>query len=209
MVRQESCNLLRDEQPYRYSGGYDLDGLKHGEGKITWDSGDKFEGTFSRDIRDGIGILRLADGCTYNGGWKSDQFHGSGTWRVPDGYCYTGQYENGQCNGRGFCKFPNHDQYIGEWKDGLMHGQGVYSHATKEVYEGMHCRGKRHGPGRLTKKYGMIDVLQHQEGTKIGEGVRWSKNKGKAWFLKNGKKKQRILLKKAKSITTGILGCEV
>lgn len=68
----------------RYDGGFD-DDAKEGWGTYTWGArsafaGDRYEGGFSKDRRNGYGIYVWASGDSYAGPWKDDALTG---WMPP------------------------------------------------------------------------------------------------------------------------------
>ncbi|XP_062611375.1 MORN repeat-containing protein 1-like isoform X3 [Saccostrea cucullata] len=86
-----------------YEGGYEGN-MKHGVGvmmyakKIRSDgcrNGDRYEGLWVNDIREGRGILYTIDGSVYEGDFKSDAFNGRGKMHHSSGLIYDGQWING------------------------------------------------------------------------------------------------------------------
>jgi len=69
-----------------------------GCGKITklWADGEKFEGTYNNDRRNGIGRYQFADGTAYQGDFKDGPYHGAGSMTWPDGFKYEGVWDHGQ-----------------------------------------------------------------------------------------------------------------
>jgi 1-phosphatidylinositol-4-phosphate 5-kinase len=68
-----------------------LDGRWHGKGKISFPSGDTYDGEWSMGLRDGVGIYVYAtDGTVYEGDWKGGLKHGHGRLRYRNGDEYEG-----------------------------------------------------------------------------------------------------------------------
>jgi hypothetical protein len=75
------------------------DGLRHGQGKFTWNNGD-----------------------TYNGSWFEDKRHGQGIYIWGDGSKYKGHYSYGVRSGYGIYYYTNGTIYEGTWQSNLKHG---------------------------------------------------------------------------------------
>nr|XP_022338314.1 MORN repeat-containing protein 1-like isoform X4 [Crassostrea virginica] len=86
-----------------YEGGYESN-MKHGMGvmmyskKIRLDGcrdGDRYEGMWMNDMREGKGILYGSDGSVYEGNFKGDSFNGKGLMHHISGLVYDGLWING------------------------------------------------------------------------------------------------------------------
>jgi hypothetical protein len=73
-------------------------GKKHGRGVKTWPNGDRYEGTFVEDFREGEGTYAWGRGPwageSYRGAYLRDRRHGFGTYRWTTGDVYAGPWEN-------------------------------------------------------------------------------------------------------------------
>ena len=59
--------------------------------------------------------------------------------------------------------------------------------------------GKREGRGKLQLLNGTADIYRYVNDERIGDGVRWSKDRTKAWRLDyKGKKRNKVTLEEAK-----------
>lgn len=88
-----------------YKGAFRA-GRKHGKGVKTWPaSGDRYEGEFNDDGKQGVG--------TYIWGPRS-------AWA---GETYTGSYINDRRDGFGVYEWPSGDRYAGTWKNDVVTGQ--------------------------------------------------------------------------------------
>ena len=78
--------------------------------------------------------------------------------------------------------------------------------ANGNSYEGEWAEGKRHGKGTDTYADGKVDVGCYEAGEKVGQGVRWSADRTKAWKLQDGGTSpwSRISLGKAAKIAARI-----
>ena len=70
----------------RYSGGWH-NGLMEGFGVYVWSSGfiKKYEGEFKQGVKEGKGILCLADGRQYKGVFKQNKLQGEVQEIMPSG----------------------------------------------------------------------------------------------------------------------------
>jgi len=126
--------------------GETLDGMKHGEGTLTWDDGDKFEGVFHRDekVR---GTFTWKGGDRYTGEWKNSLMHGKGTYYYRNGRKYEGNWVAGYKEGFGTFTWPNGDSYEGEFHRDKCNGIGTQKFADQRIYKGQWSNNKKHGYG--------------------------------------------------------------
>jgi hypothetical protein len=189
-----------------YQGPYNDCGQRHGEGEMIWSNGDVYRGAFVCDFRQGHGTISFAnapqhstpsstqqqqqqpqplpsDGGEYVGDWSQDQMHGSGTRRFPNGDVYMGEYNRGFRHGQGRFYYANGDLYWGAWQNNQMHGPGRYYYASGQRFEGTFGHGKRTGKGKLQRTDGMLEIFQYVNDQRVGQGVRWSADRSRAWRL--------------------------
>ncbi|HEM4882923.1 TPA: hypothetical protein U1138_001999 [Streptococcus suis] len=76
--------------------GYVVANKMNGQGKLTFDNGDVYEGQFKNGI-----------------------FHGQGTYTSASGWVYTGQFKNGYANGKGKLTTEGQATYEGTFKQGI------------------------------------------------------------------------------------------
>ena len=173
-----------------YTGPYNVLGQKHGMGEMVWSNGDCYRGEFVADQRQGQGTLTFAsrsshmdDGGEYVGQWHHNQMHGDGTRRYPNGDVYNGSFQHNERHGQGRFYYSNGDMFWGEWRHNQMHGIGRYYYASGQRFEGMFVASKRNGKGKLQKTDGTIDIHQYINDERVGQGVRWSADRSKAWRI--------------------------
>jgi hypothetical protein len=164
-----------------------------GQGKIIWWNGDVYQGSFVNDTREGHGTLTFGspsgannqteDAGEYVGEWRQNQMHGSGTRRYPNGDVFMGDYENGKRQGQGRFYYANGDMYWGGWHNNQMHGEGRYYYASGQRFEGRFAYNKRTGKGKVQRTDGSLEIFQYVNDQRVGQGVRWSPSRAKAWRL--------------------------
>jgi hypothetical protein len=173
-----------------YEGPYNDYGEKHGQGDMFWSNGDVFQESFVNNVREGHGTLTFGpsgvnktDGGEHVGDWRNNHMHGSGTRRYPNGDVFMGQYEYGKRHGDGRFYYANGDLYWGNWCNNQMHREGRYYYLSGQRFEGIFISSKRNGKGKLQWTDGTFDVFQYINDQRVGQGVRWSADRSKAWRL--------------------------
>jgi len=89
-----------------YTGEFHL-GKKHGKGVKSWPWGDRYEGEFADDYRDGWGIYTWGERSLFAG----DRFEGA--------------YTLDKRNGYGVYNWESGDSYAGPWKDDAIAGRAT------------------------------------------------------------------------------------
>lgn len=115
----------------RYDGGW-KDDLKDGQGKLVTDSS-IYTGLFKNNLLEGAGKLSFNAGGEYQGNFKNDKYNGTGTRKSAAGDKYTGEWYEGKENGTGSCIYADGCKYDGGWKDGAKDGAGVLYDPTGAV----------------------------------------------------------------------------
>ena len=136
----------------RYEGHFNENGVPHGEGKITYEEGDVYEGELVDGKRSGKGKMTYKNGNIYEGEWAEDVRHGHGSLTYPSGYEYKGNWLNGKREGHGTQSYRNGDVYDGDWSNNEPHGHGKYTYAAdveRSVYVGELSNGKYKGQGTM------------------------------------------------------------
>ncbi|CRH85842.1 Uncharacterized protein conserved in bacteria [Chlamydia trachomatis] len=88
-------SLTLDNGKITYTG-YTTNHKLTGQGKVTFENGDVYQGQF-----------------------KNGLFHGQGTFRAKAGWTYTGAFSNGRPNGQGKLKTEDKTIYQGKFKQGI------------------------------------------------------------------------------------------
>ena len=183
-----------------YKGEYNTMGKRHGDGELNWSNGDKYVGRFKNGYIEGRGTISFRDGTEYSGQWRKNKFHGDGTRRFHNGNVYNGNYTMGKRQGQGKCYFANGDMYVGDWKNDTIHGFGRYYYNNGHSFEGMFRDGKRNGRGKYQLTDGKVEIYRYVNDCRVGDGVRWSSNRKKAWRMNGGKAIKRISMEEAAQI---------
>lgn len=85
-----------------FEGNVDDTGNRQGKGKMTYKSGNYYEGEFVDNRFHGDkGTYRWVDGDEYNGSWKDGERHGKGRFKSVDGTVEYLEYDNGEAKGEG------------------------------------------------------------------------------------------------------------
>ena len=79
-------------------------GRKHGKGVKIWANGDRYDGQFVEDRREGFGVYVFGRGPwageRYEGEFLNDRRHGHGVYRWTTGDVYTGPWKDDVATGR-------------------------------------------------------------------------------------------------------------
>ena len=98
--------------------------------------GDRYEGYMENGKRNGTGKYTWADGSYYEGSYKNDMKNGEGRYIWADGSSYTGAYVNDVKNGKGVYEYVNGDKYDGDFVNDVREGEGTYVWENGESYTG-------------------------------------------------------------------------
>ena len=131
---------------FKYQGEFN-DGVKHGQGTYTWDTGNRYEGPFEDDRPNGIGKYSFANGDLYNGEVKAGTLTGRGIYVTKAGDTLEGTFVDAKLHGVGTYRFASGDRYEGEVAHGKMHGKGRYFINGGDRIEAPFVEGKAAGKG--------------------------------------------------------------
>jgi len=140
----------------------------NGSGKIVYDNGDVYAGSFLNGKYEGSGKMDYSNGATYSGEWFEGDPSGYGTMIYSNGEKYAGQFKNGRYEGLGIVY--NADSSVkkrGIWKNGklkfpgdckgdCLNGYGTITYENGEKYEGQFVDGQYCGIGMLYDADGSI-----------------------------------------------------
>ena len=145
-LRMEGQGRLEYNTGDVYEGSF-VDGVISGEGKFTYANGDVYEGQFSDGMKNGHGVYTWFDKSTYTGDFVNDKKEGWGVYLWSDGSSYTGEYKNELKDGTGTYRFANGDLYPGSFVADARTGQGTYTWANGDEYIGMFEDNEMNGTG--------------------------------------------------------------
>lgn len=89
---------------------------------VEYSNGDRFEGHFLNDEKQGIGIYYYANGDIFEGFYNRNLRSGEGIYRYQNGDKFEGQYNLGKRNGLGKYTFSDGSYFSGEWNENLFSG---------------------------------------------------------------------------------------
>jgi len=119
--------------------------MKWGEGKMTYSSGNYYEGHWENNKRNGHGVMHWLNlNEKYTGNWVDNFQSGFGThiWLEASGENkllrnrYVGYWAKGLRHGKGTFYYSNGSKYEGEWFENFKHGQGVFTFEDGTDYTG-------------------------------------------------------------------------
>jgi len=138
--------IIKFENGDRYDGDYE-DDMKNGEGTLYYSDGGKYEGNWENDMRNGYGVNTWANGDRYAGIWKDNKKHGRGKFVYANGGKYVGEWECDKRNGEGVNTWPNGNQYDGNWVGNEQDGDGEFVYPDGGKYVGKWSANMRNGHG--------------------------------------------------------------
>ena len=151
----------------KYDGMF-VDNVKEGKGIYYYNNGDRYEGEFFEDLKDGYGIYYYKNGEKYQGEFKEDKKDGHGIYYYLDGERYEGEFKNGFAEGRGTYYFTDGEKYVGDYKEDKRDGHGIYFYSNGNTYIGGFKNGKKDGKGALYDSNGnKIKDLYFRNGQRI------------------------------------------
>jgi hypothetical protein len=107
---------------------------QNGTGKMKYESGNTFEGTFRNGQRQ-QGVFTYTNGDRYEGGYLNNLRHGRGAYFYKSGNRFTGEYVNGEKT-YGTLVYSNGNTYVGDFKNDKKHGKGIMYFADGKVLNG-------------------------------------------------------------------------
>lgn len=140
-----------------------VDGMPHGCGRMTWQSGSVYTGEFEGGKCTGRGVLVWGEGseqpgALYTGEFKDNVRTGYGThvWPAKPGgeketaSLYTGEFKDGSCTGFGTCRHAGGNVFSGEMENCSPKGQGVRRWIDGSLDTGLFDGWKLQGVGTRT-----------------------------------------------------------
>ena len=97
------------------------------KGTLIYPNGDKYNGEFQNDERNGTGTLYFSNGDKYIGKWKDNKRNGKGSILYSNGDKYEGEWKNDNRHGLGVNYYLNGFKFVGEWKNDQQTDKGKFS----------------------------------------------------------------------------------
>ncbi|XP_052230156.1 MORN repeat-containing protein 1-like isoform X2 [Dreissena polymorpha] len=180
-IREGVGSYEYDNKFFKYEGQW-KNGKKHGTGKLTFQDGSYYEGTFVGGEITGFGTRYFAvSGCKYQGQFVKGEFHGKGRMLWPDGSIYEGQWENNRRQGFGVMKSVKENcMYKGSYVMNKRQGQGTMIYPLSclkslqskgDRYDGDWLNDMRNGDGDMKFVDGTVYEGQFVDDSFNGEGV--------------------------------------
>ncbi len=120
-------------------------------GKITYNTGDIYEGEIKGILREGTGkITYKIDGSVYSGDFLADTLTGHAEYTSADGTMYVGDVVDGKKHGKGKYTYPDGSYYYGDWENNKRNGVGEEHFADGSYYYGAYVDDKRTGTSDVT-----------------------------------------------------------
>lgn len=76
----------------------------------------------------------------------------------------------------------------------------MYHYFFEISFEGMFRNGKRNGRGKYQLTDGRVEIYRYVNDSRVGDGVRWSANRKKAWRMNDGKVTKKVSIEEAAAI---------
>jgi hypothetical protein len=154
----------------------------HGQGTLTYRSGNKIEGTsidyviYFMMLQSLIQTFVCIGLSVISGEFADGLPHGFGTYWIKDQelglrMSYRGTFANNQRSGQGTMIYANGQKYSGSWAEGVRCGVGRMEYLNGDVYEGEWAHDMRHGQGTLYLANGDIYQGDWCKDKKHGQGT--------------------------------------
>ena len=117
-----------------YEGNINTLGLEFiGPTKITYPSGDRYEGEFTGDDFNGKGTLYLANGSIYSGNFVDGRYNGYGEFKNINGQRYVGEFKNNNYHGYGTLFNSSGASLEGNFVNNNAKGKMIYTSINGEI----------------------------------------------------------------------------
>lgn len=101
-------------------------------GKFTFDTGDSYDGKWSKKTIQGKGTYTYKDLGTYEGNFKKGQRSGEGTFTWNDNSKYVGKWKKDKINGEGIYTYSDGGYLSGKFKNNQFY-EGKYTITVNDV----------------------------------------------------------------------------
>lgn len=139
-------------------------------------NGNIYEGEFLEGLKHGEGTLTFRQGSVYKGEWKQGVMNGKCRYSFHDGAEYQGSVVDGLFEGFGVYTFSNKDRYEGEFFQDRFHGEGVLTYHTGYSLRGEFRRDNLGAKGELRRGQQLLYSGEFKHGLYSGSGSKWYEN---------------------------------
>lgn len=123
---------------------------------------------------------------------------------------YKGEFDDeGRRHGYGVYTSKNGNEYRGEWNKNKREGLGVVKVGNGDVFEGQFEGNLKNGIGVYHYHDGECDLSRYEDDVRVGESVRWSADRKKAFVLTEEPSVREVSLEEASSIAMKKMGTVV
>eukprot|EP00045_Choanoeca_perplexa_P000353 m.13894 g.13894 ORF g.13894 m.13894 type:complete len:149 (+) comp10236_c0_seq1:147-593(+) len=123
----------------KYSGEWNAEGKREGDGVLTFSDGARFVGQFVAGMCEGKGVLTFPDNSKYEGDFRNGKYDGSGIYSRGDGMKFEGQFKAGQVQGLGLLTFSDGEhgrpRQEGEWAGAQLTKRCSAAEAVRQAQE--------------------------------------------------------------------------
>eukprot|EP00347_Sterkiella_histriomuscorum_P008393 403345266 len=102
LIDEEHKKIMRNEIGSLYNGETNLNGQRHGKGRLTNIDVSYYEGSWANGKKEGQGIEVTSKGVTYEGNWSNNMKNGEGVLTLPSRTKIHTTWKNNKKNGTGF-----------------------------------------------------------------------------------------------------------
>lgn len=100
---------------------------------------------------------------------------------------YQGEFnKEGKYHGYGIYTSKNGNEYRGEWRNGKREGLGVVKIGNGDIFEGQFENNLKNGIGAYHFLDGECDFSSYRDDGRVGDTVRYSKDRQRAFLLAEG-----------------------
>ena len=129
----------------------------------------------------GTGKITYENGDTFEGSWKDRAPSGQGTYTWTSGTKYVGEWKNGKQSGAGTMTWVNGDKEIATWKAGKRSGSATFTFSNGDVRVGNYVNNKLEGSVKFTPKGGETVEDTWKDGARLGYSNAYYWNLVVAW----------------------------
>ena len=126
-----------------------------------YNNGDRYEGEFKINSREGKGIYYYNDGDIFEGEYKNGITEGKGVYYYKNGDRHEGEYKNDSKEGKGIYYYKNGDKFEGEYKNNSREGKGVYYYKNGKIRIGNYKDDKHIGKHYIILPDGKVLVKKY------------------------------------------------